>query len=196
MKRLILIPAIALSGMFYNNANAQIRVHLGVNFGVPGVYVPARVVVAAHAPVVYNEPATYDGDDDYYYLPDVDAYYSVNDQCYFYNNGGAWVSAAYLPGAYRDFDWRNVRHYEVRAPRPYLHNDFYRTKFNGVAFNGQWNRGYDRDTRGYVNSYRDDNRRFDGGNRGGFNRNEEHFSHDNFHGREGNGRDDHRHGRS
>ncbi|MGZ3945350.1 MAG: hypothetical protein ACXVJB_10425, partial [Mucilaginibacter sp.] len=140
MKKLILISAIALSGMFYNSASAQIRVHLGVNFSTPRVYIPARVVVATPAPVAYNEPATYYGNDDYYYLPDVDAYYNVNDQCYFYNTGGAWVSAAYLPGAYRDYDWRSVRHYEVRASRPYLHNDFYRTRFNGVAFNGQWNR--------------------------------------------------------
>jgi len=208
MNKLILIPAIALSSMFYNSASAQIRVHLGVNFRAP------RVVVATQEPVVYDEPAAFDGDDDYYYLPDVDAYYNVNDQCYFYNNGGAWVSAAYLPGAYRDYDWRSVRHYEVRAPRPYLHNDFYRTRFNGVAFNGQWNRGYDRDNnRGFVNSYRDnnrgymadhrdndqrfrnDNRRFDERNRGGFNRNEDHNSRDNFHGREGNGSGDFRHGR-
>ncbi|MGZ3945912.1 MAG: hypothetical protein ACXVJB_13285, partial [Mucilaginibacter sp.] len=119
---------------------------------------------------------------------------------------------AYLPGAYRDYDWRSVRHYEVRASRPYLHNDFYRTRFNGVAFNGQWNRGYDRDrrfvnnyresNRGYVNSYRDndqrfrnDNRRFDERGRGGFNRNEDRNSRDNFHGREGSGRGEFRRGR-
>jgi hypothetical protein len=204
MKKLILISAIALSGVFYNSASAQIRVHLGVNFGTPEVYVPSRVVVATPAPVEYNEPASYDGDDDYYYLPDVDAYYNVNDQCYFYNNGGAWVSAAYLPGAYRDYDWRSVRHYEVRASRPYLRNDFYRARFNGAVFNGQWNRGYDRyNHRGYVNSYRDndqrfrnDNRRFYEGNRGRFNRSDEHFSRDNFHGHEGYGRGEFGHRRS
>ena len=202
MKKSILISAIGLSAMFYNSASAQIRVHLGVNFRAP------RIVVATQEPVVYDEPAAYDGDDDYYYLPDVDAYYNVNDQCYFYNNGGAWVSAAYLPGAYRDYDWRSVRHYEVRASRPYLRNDFYRNRFNGVAFNGQWNRGYDRDAyrnndRRYSNGYRDnderyrsDNRRFDEGNRGRFNRNDDHNSRDNFHGREGSNRGDFRHGRS
>jgi len=154
MKKLVLIAAIVISGVWYNTANAQIRVHVGLNFGYPRAYVPARVVVAQPAPAVCEQPANYNEDvsyndaDDYYYLPDVDAYYNVPNQCYYYNNGGAWVSSAYLPGAYRDYDWRSVRHYEVRAPRPFMHNDFYRAKFNGVAFNGRWN------DRGYDNHYR------------------------------------------
>jgi hypothetical protein len=99
MKKLLLISAIAISGMFYNTANAQIRLHVGVRLGGP-------VVVPAPEPVAYQEPVAYN-DDDYYYLPDVDAYYNVGQQCYYYNDGGNWVSAAYLPGAYRDYEWRS-----------------------------------------------------------------------------------------
>ncbi len=147
MKKLLFISAIAMSGLFYNTANAQIRLHVGVHFG------GAPIVVSEQAPVVYDDqPVAYnDNNDDYYYLPDVDAYYNVGQQCYYYNDGGSWVSAAYLPGAYRDYDWRSCRRYEVRAPRPYMHADFYRNRFNGVAFNGRWdNRAYDR---GYVTAY-------------------------------------------
>jgi hypothetical protein len=168
MKKIALISAIALSGLLYNSANAQVRIHLGFNFGPRPVYVPARVVVQDQ-PVVYAQPANYDGDENYYYLPEVDAYYSIPEQCYYYNNGGRWISAAYLPGAYRDFDWRSARRYEVRAPRPFMHNDYYRTRYNGVAFNGNWNRVYNR---GYANAgrfnndqFRRDDRRFDN-NRG------------------------------
>jgi len=179
MKKLILISAIAVSGLFYNSANAQIRVHFGIRFAPRPVYVPARVVVAAPAQVEYNEPANYDGDEDYYYLPDVDAYYSNTENCYYYNNGDSWVSATYLPGAYRDYDWRSARRYEVRAHRPYLRNDFYRARYDGVAFNGRWNervydRGYNsnrfdhdayrRDDRRFDNHYGRDDRRFDNHN--------------------------------
>src|ERR1700712_1489523 len=172
MKKLTIISAIALSGLLYNTADAQIRIHLGLNFSPrPVVYVPAREVVAQPA---YYEPANYSGDEDYYYLPDVDAYYSVPEQCYYYNNGGSWVSAVYLPGAYRDYDWRSVRRYEVRAPRPFMHNDYYRTRYNGVAFNGNWNRGYDR---GYANNnhynsnqYRRNEVHYGDMNRGGYDR--------------------------
>jgi hypothetical protein len=185
MKRLLLISAIVLSGMLYNTANAQIRFHAGVRFGLPRVYIPVRVVVAPPATVAYNEPANYDGDEDYYYLPDADAYYSVPDQCYYYNDGGSWVSAAYLPGAYRNYSWSSMRHYEVRAPRPYLHDDFYRTRFNGAAFAGR------ADDRRYDNRVNTANRPME------YNRDRVSYDrHDNFRGRENFRRDDSRRGRS
>jgi len=160
MKKIALISAIAISGLLFNNkADAQIRIHVGLNLS------PRPVVYAQPAPVVvdqsadYCEPTNYDGDEDYYYLPDVDAYYSVPNECYYYNNGGAWVSATYLPGAYRNYDWRSARRYEVRAPRPFMHADYYRARYNGVAFNGHWDRPYNR---AYVNNYHYNNdRRFD-----------------------------------
>ena len=85
----------------------------------------------------YNEPANYDGDEDYYYLPDVDAYYSVPEQCYYYNDGGSngyqlltcQVLTAITTGV-------SARRYEVRAPSPFMHDDYYRARYNGVAFNG------------------------------------------------------------
>jgi hypothetical protein len=163
MKKLIITSAIALSGLIYNTANAQIGIHLGFHFGPrPVVYEPARVVVAQSAE--YCEPANYNGDEDYYYLPEVDAYYSIPNQCYYYNDGGQWVSAAYLPGAYSNFDWRTARRFEVRAPRPFMHDDYYRTRYNGVAFNGHGDRGYNR---GYTDNhfnhdqFRRDDQRFD-----------------------------------
>jgi hypothetical protein len=160
MKKIALMSAIAISGLLFNNkADAQIRIHVGLNLA------PRPVVYAQPAPVVveqsgdYCEPSNYDGDEDYYYLPEVDAYYSIPNQCYYYNNGGAWVSATYLPGAYRNYDWRYARRYEVRAPRPFMHAAYYRTRYNGVAFNGHWDRPYNRV---YVNNYRYNNdRRFD-----------------------------------
>jgi len=217
MKKIVLISAIAISGLLYNTANAQIRIHLGLNLAPRPVYVPARVVVQDQ-PAEYYEPANYDGDEDYYYLPDVDSYYSVTDQCYYYNNGGSWVSAAYLPGAYHDYDWRSARRFEVRAPRPFMHNDYYRARYNGVAFNGNWNRGYNS---GYANAnhvnynqyrnnnaYRFDNnrnQRFDN-NRGqdqrmeqnrNFNRMsaQQHFAQNNPQRNERGDRDNHRQGR-
>jgi hypothetical protein len=222
MKKIALISAIAISSLLYNTANAQIRIRLGLNFAPRPVYVPARVVVQDQ-PVAYTEPTNYDGDEDYYYLPDVDSYYSVTDQCYYYNDGGNWVSAAYLPGAYHDYDWRSARRFEVRAARPFMHNDYYRTRYNDVAFNGHWDRGYnpgyatadhfDRDraaNNGNWNgnnrqSYQNSNQRFD--NRGhndqrveqnhSFDRigAQQHFAQNNPQRNERDGRDNHRQGR-
>ncbi|WP_259069669.1 hypothetical protein HDF24_16160 [Mucilaginibacter sp. X4EP1] len=152
MKKLIILSAITMSGLFYNTANAQIRVHLGFGFGPRRVIYTTAPVVVEQAPVyeqsapVYNENAqVYDNNnDDYYYLPDVGAYYDVTAQCYYYNDGANWVSAAYLPGEYRSYDWRNARRFEVRASRPYLHDDFYRSRFNGRETNAFANNNYNR----------------------------------------------------
>ncbi|HEY4195825.1 MAG TPA: hypothetical protein VGM63_09845 [Mucilaginibacter sp.] len=206
MKKLAIISAIALSGLLYNSANAQIRIHVGLHFNPRPIYVPARVVVQDQ-PVAYTEPANYDGDEDYYYLPDVDSYYSVTDQCYYYNDGNSWVSAAYLPGAYRDFDWRNARRFEVRASRPFMHNDYYRARYNGVAFNGHWDRGYNPGNAAVNhsnhNQFRNDDHRFDNNRRGNDQRMQpshnfdrvgaqEHFAQNNP---QRGGRDNHRSGR-
>jgi len=156
MKRIALISAIALGALVTKTADAQVGINLGFHLG--GAHIAARVV--SNAPVDYN--------DDYYYLPDVGAYYDVNDQQYFYNDGYNWVSAAYLPG-YRDYDWRNFRRFEVRESRPYLRDEYYRGRYNGRV--GSWGRNEerayaDRDFRRNDNRFED--RRFD--NRGGMNR--------------------------
>lgn len=170
MKKLVLLSAIAISGLFYNTANAQIRIHLGINLFPHHIYVRPAVVDVQSAPVVYedNGPADYDSNDDYYYLPDVNAYYNVAQQCYYYNDGDNWISCAYLPGEYRNYDWMHARRFEVRAPRPYLHNDLYMNRYHGVNY--QWARRDDHFQGGYANhfndgGYRRDDQRFD--NRGG-----------------------------
>lgn len=149
MKKLIIVSAAAISGLFFNTANAQIRVHFGLNFEPARVvYRPAPAVVD-EAPVYEQNTVGYDNSDDYYYLPDVGAYYDVNAGCYYYNDGANWVSAAYLPGAYRNYDWRNARRFELRANRPYLHDDFYRNRYEGRE-HGDWNRNsYGRIDGGY-----------------------------------------------
>jgi len=144
MKRIALVSAIALGALVTKTADAQVGINLGFHLG------NARVA----AQVVSNTPVGYD--DDYYYLPDVGAYYDVNDQSYFYNDGEDWVSAAYLPG-YANYDWRNFRRYEVRANRPYLRDEYYRGRYNGRV--GNWGRG---DERAYADrDVRRDNNRFE-----------------------------------
>jgi hypothetical protein len=133
MKKLAILSAIAMSGLIYSTANAQMSIHVGFHFGTPVV---ERVPVYEQTPVVYNSS------NDYYYLPDVDAYYSVNEECYYYNDGDNWVSAAYLPGEYRNYDWTTARRYELRTARPYMHDEVYRSRYDGHEMIG-FGRGND-----------------------------------------------------
>jgi len=176
MKKIAIISAIAMSGLFYNAANAQLGIHIGIHLFPNRIFVPRPVVVVQPQEPVYQEPAVSDDsnndDCDFYYLPDVGAYYSVNDQCYYYQDGDNWVSAAYLPGIYHDFDWRYARRFEIRQPRPYMHNDFYRDRYKGFDRNiarnhDDFSRGFDyrHNNSAYNNDHRFDN---DRDNRGGY----------------------------
>jgi len=142
MKKLFIVSAIAMSGLIYNTANAQIGIRIGLHLS------PRRVYTA---PVVVEQPPVYNDGDDYYYLPDVDAYYSVDEQCYYYFDGDNWIAADYLPGVYHDYDWRSARRYEIRESRPYLHNSVYRSRYNGYTENGRWERHGD--YQGYASAH-------------------------------------------
>ncbi len=187
MRKLILLSAIVAGGLLSTTAKAQIGVSIGVNFGsrAPIVHVPV-----ATPPIAYD--AYYN---DYYYLPDVGAYYSVGEQAYYYNNGGRWMSAAYLPG-YRNYDWRTARRYEVHANRPYLNHEYYRSRYD-VRRNDFDNRndyrGNDRyDNRGNSrydnrNDSRGRGQNFDRGNNGRGRGNDNKFADNRPQGRPGRG---------
>ena len=51
----------------------------------------------AWGPVGYNAAQ-------YYYLPDVEAYYDIPSAMFIYNERGAWVHRAYLPHRYRNYN--------------------------------------------------------------------------------------------
>jgi hypothetical protein len=134
MKKIALISAIALSGLLYSNANAQL-LQIGLHLGGGRPVIQASLSTPSVA-------VSYSNADQYYYMPEVDAYYSPYERVYYYNDGGRWVSNAYLPGEYRNYDWRTARRYEVRAHRPYLNANIYREKYKANA--RDWNRRDDR----------------------------------------------------
>lgn len=150
MKKIFFLTALIAGSLSINSAKAQIGVHLNVNLGSRPVYV---------------EPAPVE--DDYYYLPDAEAYYSVPEHVYYYQNEGRWISSPHLAGRYHDYDYSRMRHYVINEPRPYLRNDYYRTRYNSPAYTVRNNHAY-ANYNGYDRNYNHDNR-------GGYGRNDNHF---------------------
>lgn len=66
-------------------ANAQVSVN--INIGSPPAWGPA-----GYAEVQY------------YYLPDIEAYYDVQSSMFIYFAGGAWIHRSHLPHHYRNYD--------------------------------------------------------------------------------------------
>tara|TARA_R110000868_G_scaffold364213_2_gene627059 strand:+ start:282 stop:818 length:537 start_codon:yes stop_codon:yes gene_type:complete len=87
MKTLKLI-AVGIILLVSHASNAQISVSL--NIGTAPAWGPA-----GYANV------------DYYYLPDVEAYYDIRASQFIYFGGGTWIRSRYLPRQYRNYDLYN-----------------------------------------------------------------------------------------
>jgi hypothetical protein len=114
MKKTLLVLAVLLGGLAFQTASAQITATFRANIGVQPVW----------GPTGYNHV-------EYYYMPDIDAYYSVPRHQYIYQESGRWIFAASLPSRYHDYDVYRGYKVVVNEPSPYLHADTYRAKYAG-----------------------------------------------------------------
>jgi len=76
-------------------------------------------------PVGYTEA-------NYYYLPDIEAYYDIRASNFIYINNGTWVRARYLPTRYRNYDLYNgykVVLTDYHGSRPYAHFNTHKVKY-------------------------------------------------------------------
>ncbi len=108
MKKLTVLTILFFSIAIYQPVNAQININLTAQ--------------PAWGPVGYDRV-------DYYYLPDVDAYYSVPKRQFIYADGGKWVFANNLPPAYRGYNLYTGHKVVINEPNPYLRADAYRLKY-------------------------------------------------------------------
>lgn len=67
---------------------------------------------------------------DYYYLPDIEAYYSVADGIYWYQDGKRWVSDKKLPARFGKVDLYSVHKVVINGvDKPYLQHEKYKKEY-------------------------------------------------------------------
>jgi len=151
MKNLLLAGAVFCGIALANPAHAQISV--SVNIGSQ----------PAWGPTGYDHV-------DYYYIPDIEAYYYVPRHQFVYQNGGRWVFANNLPPRYRNFDLYHSHKVVINEPRPYLRYAEHRRMY--AQFRGE------RDRQEFIrNSH--DNRYHDHWHDNRHDNDEDHRHHDN-----------------
>jgi len=102
--------------------SGQAQISVNVNIGSPPQW----------GPVGYT-------DVQYYYLPDVEAYYDVPSSQFIYYSGGTWVHRTYLPSRYRNYDLYNgykVVMTDYRGNAPYGHFKEHKIKY-AKGYRGQ-----------------------------------------------------------
>ncbi|HEY6902215.1 MAG TPA: hypothetical protein VI233_16275 [Puia sp.] len=110
-------PTRAIAALLFLSAlsmspSAQAQVSISVNIGTQPQW----------GPVGYEHV-------DYYYMPDIDAYYYVPRHQYIYLDGGRWIFAAALPPRFASYDVYRGYKVVVNEPRPYLHPQIYRERY-------------------------------------------------------------------
>lgn len=107
---LVTVAALSLTSQ---QASSQVRFHVNLNIGSQPAWGPAGYDYV-----------------NYYYLPDIDVYYSVPQRQFIYLDRGRWVFSSYLPARYRSYDLNRGYKVVVNEPRPYLHADVYRNRYS------------------------------------------------------------------
>jgi hypothetical protein len=82
---------------------------------------------------------------EYYYLPDIGAYYNVSQQKFYYNERGHWIGRSQLPSRYHDVNLYNSYKVVVNDPKPYQHDDKYKAQF--ATYKGRHDQQSIRDSR-------------------------------------------------
>jgi len=111
-----------------SSLNAQVSARINLNIGSQ----------PAWGPTGYDHV-------EYYYLPDIEAYYNVPQHKYYYNEGGRWVGRSRLPARYHDFDLYNSYKVVVNDREPYRHHEKYRNQY--ASYKGRHDQQPIRDSR-------------------------------------------------
>jgi hypothetical protein len=82
---------------------------------------------------------------DYYYIPDIDSYYSVSERQYIYRDGSNWIHSASLPSRYNSYDPYHSYKVVINEDKPYQNHDSHQAKYK--AFRGTKDQQVIRDSR-------------------------------------------------
>lgn len=109
------LKVITLGIILFASSAIYAQVSVNVNIGKPPAWGPAG----------YSNV-------DYYYLPDVEAYYDIRATQFIYLNGGKWTRSRYLPGPYRNYNLYNgykVVLNDYHGSKPYSNFKSHKVKY-------------------------------------------------------------------
>jgi len=82
---------------------------------------------------------------DYYYIPEIDSYYSVSEHQYIYRDGSSWRHDATLPNTYSGYDPYYSYKVVINEATPYQNHDSHQAKYG--MFKGKKDQPVIRDSR-------------------------------------------------
>jgi hypothetical protein len=139
MKKIIFGAVLLLSSFMFKTADAQLKINLNLNIGSQPDW----------GPVGYDHV-------EYYYLPDIDAYYYVPGHYYVIQQGNSWIHATTLPARFRNYNLYTGYKVVVNQQDPWRNQAAIRAKY--ARFKGRKGQAAIRDShdKKYQNHWRGD----------------------------------------
>jgi len=136
MKKIILVATILFAIILSTQeTKAQVKVGVNINIGSQPEWGPEGYEYV-----------------DYYYLPDIEAYYYVPRHQFIYLSGGRWIFAAALPARYH-YNLYSGYKVVINEPRPYLHHNVFQARY--ASYRGHHDQVIIRDSRDERYAHRD-----------------------------------------
>lgn len=66
---------------------------------------------------------------EYYYMPDIETYYNVPQQRYYYYESGRWIYSSNLPSRFKSYNIYNSYKVVVNKPKPWQNHKVYREQY-------------------------------------------------------------------
>ena len=158
MKKIILSIGFLVAMASFSGIEAA-NINVNINIGMQ----------PAWGPIGYNYVA-------FYYFPDINVYYNVNQGLFHFPRGGRWVSARYLPGVYRHYDLYGLYKVVLTDNNPWRFNQrhmvdyrHFRGNRSQIVIRNSHDNRYRDSRRNEVKWYDDNNRRNNNGRDRGFN---------------------------
>lgn len=111
MKKILLLGTLVIGSCLFKTASAQVSV--SVNIGTQPAWGPYGYDYA-----------------EYYYMPDIEAYYWVPRRQFVYLNGGNWVFSSSLPGRCNNYDLYSGYKVVINEPNPWMRFNDHRVRYS------------------------------------------------------------------
>ncbi|MCX6120825.1 MAG: hypothetical protein NTX44_04340 [Ignavibacteriales bacterium] len=82
---------------------------------------------------------------EYYYIPEIDSYYSVSEHQYIYRDGSTWRHSAMLPNTYSGYDPYHSYKVVINGSAPYENHEIHQAKYG--TYRGNRNQPVIRDSK-------------------------------------------------
>ncbi|APA00186.1 MULTISPECIES: hypothetical protein [Flavobacterium] len=144
------LKLIATGIILFAASTSQAQVSINVNIGAPAVVVRPAWVPQNHVNV------------DFYYIPEIEAYYDVNASLYVYLNNGNWVRTRYVPVQYRGCDLNRAHRIALRGyhgNRPYAYFNNHNVRYHDNRnYHPRYVEGRRYNDNRYADNYKSKNR--------------------------------------